>query len=126
CIVHFITTYSHFDCLFSFSRYVAHRDLHSFPTRRSSDLKPADRRSRGRGRWFSCALPKLYSELSDQAHARTGAASLSAVHGREYRSQPGAVRRFCQRGTPHLSRPASEAAEATLSGVVYPDLLHLV
>src|SRR5205085_11277506 len=28
-------------CIFFFSCYGAHRDLHSFPTRRSSDLGPA-------------------------------------------------------------------------------------
>src|SRR5699024_12348184 len=41
--IHFLT--------FSFSSYCSHRDLHSFPTRRSSDLflKPAD--------WL---LPKLW------------------------------------------------------------------
>src|SRR5947207_8925027 len=31
--------------LFFFKRYGAHRDLHSFPTRRSSDLTPARRPS---------------------------------------------------------------------------------
>src|SRR5690625_6383365 len=40
------------DYLFCFRGYRAHRDLHSFPTRRSSDLRGDDARGgpRGRGR----------------------------------------------------------------------------
>src|SRR5438309_11121847 len=40
-LLHFFVSISHLAQLFFFSCYADHRDLHSFPTRRSSDLSSA-------------------------------------------------------------------------------------
>src|SRR5207302_11287005 len=60
-------------CPSFFSSYRAHRDLHSFPTRRSSDLR---RHHRRRHRGLQRRLPPRQARLQGRAAARAAAADV--------------------------------------------------
>src|SRR5699024_12706849 len=61
---------------FLLQRYGAHRDLHSFPTRRSSDLRRTSSRSGSpRARPWTSSCPKLLRWCARRLSARWGSAT---------------------------------------------------
>src|SRR5207249_6368289 len=87
----------------SFSSYVGHRDLHSFPTRRSSDLEEGLELEPGE------AAEELLARMLEYARYRATAAMLrellDAEHGYRYRSAPlpPQLRRVSVRSEEHTS-----------------------
>src|SRR5439155_16752560 len=82
--------------LFLFYCSADHRDLHSFPTRRSSDLRCRD------CRW-------AHRRAADRAGGRVRARSPPAAPGR--RKAGKASNRFCPRGQPSAARSEEHTSE---------------
>src|SRR5437660_7173255 len=66
--------------LFFFLSYGAHRDLHSFPTRRSSDLKAAMAQRRRRGRVRSSAVIHASPEVGRSMDKDRKSTRLNSSH----------------------------------------------
>src|SRR5438045_9441899 len=84
---HLLPAPSHYIILFFFSAYRAHRVLHSFPTRRSSDL--VHRVVPGRGDHDDTAEPELLDRLVERvpAEARLGRRVQREVRSEEHTSE---------------------------------------